>query len=139
MSHYLMTHSSNISNRTSYLEFGPSLKELTNLYFSSFLYYIYRVVGREFRREMEDSLLVNGKGGEKREGLRWVSVCEEVKRLGCLAAPMVAVILSQYLVQVVSLMMVGHLGELALSSTAIAISLSGVSGFSLLVRLFFSI
>ncbi|XP_034700930.1 protein DETOXIFICATION 12-like [Vitis riparia] len=84
---------------------------------------------------MEESLLVTGKGGEKREeeGLRWVLVCEEVKRLGCLAAPMVAVVLSQYLVQVVSVMMVGHLGELALSSTAIAISLSGVSGFSFLL------
>ncbi|KAJ9708320.1 hypothetical protein PVL29_000391 [Vitis rotundifolia] len=84
---------------------------------------------------MEESLLVKGKGGEKREeeGLRWVLVCEEVKRLGCLAAPMVAVVLSQYLVQVVSVMMVGHLGELALSSTAIAISLSGVSGFSFLL------
>ena len=83
---------------------------------------------------MEESLLVKGKGGEKRgEGLRWVLVGEEVKRLGCLAAPMVAVILSQYLLQVISLMMVGHLGELALSSTAIAISLSGVTGFSFLV------
>lgn len=84
---------------------------------------------------MEENLLVKGNGGEKREeeGLRWVLVCEEVKRLGCLAAPMVAVVLSQYLVQVVSVMMVGHLGELALSSTAIAISLSGVSGFSLLL------
>ncbi|CBI26943.3 unnamed protein product, partial [Vitis vinifera] len=46
---------------------------------------------------------------------------------------MVAVILSQYLLQVISLMMVGHLGELALSSTAIAISLSGVTGFSFLL------
>ncbi|XP_034697401.1 protein DETOXIFICATION 12-like [Vitis riparia] len=83
---------------------------------------------------MEESLLVKGKGGEKRgEGLRWVLVGEEVKRLGCLAAPMVAVILSQYLLQVISLMMVGHLGELALSSTAIAISLSGVTGFSFLL------
>lgn len=84
---------------------------------------------------MEESLLVKGNGGEKREeeGSRWVLVCEEVKRLGCLAAPMVSVVLSQYLVQVVSVMMVGHLGELALSSTAIAISLSGVSGFSLLL------
>ncbi|KAK8940076.1 MATE efflux family protein 5 [Platanthera guangdongensis] len=46
---------------------------------------------------------------------------------------MVGVTLSQYLVQVTSSMMVGHLGELALSSAAIATSLSGVTGFSLLV------
>ncbi|XP_031265298.1 protein DETOXIFICATION 12-like isoform X2 [Pistacia vera] len=57
----------------------------------------------------------------------------EVKTLGYLAAPMVSVILSQNLLQVISVMMVGHLGELALSSTAIAISLAGVTGFSLLM------
>ena len=84
-------------------------------------------------------MLVRGKGGEKREeeeeGLRWVLACEEMKKLGCLAAPMVAVVLSQFFIQVVSVMMVGHLGELALSSTAVAISLSSVTGFSLLVSL----
>jgi MATE family multidrug resistance protein len=31
------------------------------------------------------------------------------------------------------MMMVGHLGELALSSAAMALSLSGVTGFSLMV------
>ncbi|MBA0828796.1 hypothetical protein Goarm_013431, partial [Gossypium armourianum] len=45
---------------------------------------------------------------------------------------MVAVTLSQYLLQVISTMMVGHLGELALSSSAITISLAGVTGFSFL-------
>ncbi|MBA0556708.1 hypothetical protein Golob_026787 [Gossypium lobatum] len=49
---------------------------------------------------------------------------------------MVAVTLSQYLLQVISTMMVGHLGELALSSSAIAISLAGVTGFSFLVSQF---
>ncbi|KAK3189566.1 hypothetical protein Dsin_029127 [Dipteronia sinensis] len=57
----------------------------------------------------------------------------EMKRLGVIAGPMVAVTLSQYLLQVISVMMVGHLGELTLSSTAIAISLSGVTGFSVLM------
>ncbi|KAK6134253.1 hypothetical protein DH2020_031989 [Rehmannia glutinosa] len=56
-----------------------------------------------------------------------------MKRLGYLAGPMVAVTLSHYLLQVISLMMVGHLGELSLSSTALAFSLAGVTGFSLLV------
>ncbi|XP_021896178.1 protein DETOXIFICATION 12-like isoform X1 [Carica papaya] len=63
--------------------------------------------------------------------LTWTVFTREVKRLGYLAAPMVAVTLSQFLIQVISIMMVGHLGELALSSTAIAISLCGVTGFSL--------
>lgn len=41
--------------------------------------------------------------------------------------------MSQYLLQVFSMMMVGHLGELYLSSTAIAVSLCGVTGFSLML------
>ncbi|XP_065881739.1 protein DETOXIFICATION 12-like isoform X2 [Euphorbia lathyris] len=58
---------------------------------------------------------------------------KEVEKLGRIAGPMVAVVLSQYLLQVISMMMVGHLDELSLSSTAIAISLSTVTGFSLLM------
>ncbi|XP_050223069.1 protein DETOXIFICATION 12-like [Mercurialis annua] len=70
---------------------------------------------------------------DSRKGLTWPVFTQEVKKLGYVAAPMVAVVLSQYLLQVISMMMVGHLGELALSSTAIATSLSGVTGFSLLL------
>lgn len=57
----------------------------------------------------------------------------EVRRLGYIAGPMVAVNLSQYFLQIISIMMVGHLGQLSLSSTAIAISFCAVSGFSLIV------
>ncbi|KAG6389895.1 hypothetical protein SASPL_151370 [Salvia splendens] len=46
---------------------------------------------------------------------------------------MAAVTLSFFLVTVISLMMVGHLGELALSSTAIAISFTDVTGFSVIL------
>ncbi|KAL2904754.1 Protein DETOXIFICATION 7 [Bienertia sinuspersici] len=49
---------------------------------------------------------------------------------------MVAVVLSQYLLQVISMMMVGHLGQLYLSSAALATSFAGVTGFSLLVCFF---
>ncbi|XP_030499344.2 protein DETOXIFICATION 12-like [Cannabis sativa] len=65
--------------------------------------------------------------------LNWKVFFEEVKRLGFLGGPLVIVVLSQFLLQVISIMMVGHLGELALSSSAIAISLSGVTGFSVLM------
>ncbi|XP_018503238.2 protein DETOXIFICATION 12-like [Pyrus x bretschneideri] len=61
----------------------------------------------------------------------WRSSFQEAKRLCYIAAPMIAVNLSQSLLRVVSMMMVGQLGELALSSASIAISLSGVTGFSL--------
>ncbi|KAK4608566.1 hypothetical protein RGQ29_002106 [Quercus rubra] len=84
---------------------------------------------------MEESLLAKGikeeKGKPETPSLTWVNFTGELKRLGFLAGPMVVVTLSQYLLQVISLMMVGHLGELALSSAAIAISLSAVTGFSL--------
>ncbi|GFZ15944.1 MATE efflux family protein [Actinidia rufa] len=83
---------------------------------------------------MEEGLLVLNEREKEREvrGLTWAVLFQEVKSVGWIAGPMVAVTLSQYLLQVVCTMMVGHLGELSLSSTAIAISLSGVSGVSFL-------
>ncbi|KAI9085578.1 hypothetical protein K1719_032421 [Acacia pycnantha] len=60
---------------------------------------------------------------------RWM---EEMQKGGRIAAPMVAVAVAQYMVQVVSLIMVGHLGQLSLASIAIATSLTNVTGFSLL-------
>lgn len=73
---------------------------------------------------------MDGKWGwmEKR-----IALMEEMKKVGCIAAPMVVVTMLQYLLQVVSVIMVGHLGQLSLSSVAIATSLTNVSGFSVLV------
>ncbi|XAR52474.1 hypothetical protein NMG60_11020576 [Bertholletia excelsa] len=83
---------------------------------------------------MEENLLVKRREETREEGrLTWVVLREEVKRQGLIAAPMVAVTLSQYFLQVVCTMMVGHLGELALSSTAMAVSISSVTGFSVLL------
>ncbi|KAM7275990.1 hypothetical protein ACFE04_017856 [Oxalis oulophora] len=64
---------------------------------------------------------------------RWKSLyLEEVKLISYIAGPMVAVNLSHYFLQVIALMMVGHLhlGDLYLSGTAIAISFCAVTGFS---------
>ncbi|XVF31725.1 hypothetical protein REPUB_Repub17cG0017000 [Reevesia pubescens] len=60
---------------------------------------------------------------------------KELKKVSYMAAPMVVVSVSQYLLQVISLMMVGHIGELALSGIAIATSFTNVTGFSLLFGL----
>jgi MATE family multidrug resistance protein len=88
---------------------------------------------------MEESLLSKGIREDQRRSetpsLTWATFTVELKRLGFLAGPMVTVTLLQYLLHVISMMVVGDLGELALSSTAIAISLSGVTGFSFLVSL----
>ncbi|KAJ6726297.1 PROTEIN DETOXIFICATION [Salix purpurea] len=86
---------------------------------------------------MEESLLPRERD-EKQQGVAVPTptqgvFIQEVKRLGYVAGPMVAVILTQNCLQLISIMMCGHLGELALSSTAIAISLSTVTGFSLMV------
>lgn len=59
-------------------------------------------------------------------------VCEVKKQL-YLAGPLVIGFLLQNMVQMVSVMFVGHLGELELASASLATSFAGVTGFSLLV------
>lgn len=61
------------------------------------------------------------------------NVIEEATKQLWLAGPLIAVSLLQYCLQVISIMFVGHLGELALSSASIASSFASVSGFSVLV------
>ncbi|XWS47597.1 hypothetical protein CRYUN_Cryun14cG0165800 [Craigia yunnanensis] len=79
---------------------------------------------------MEEALL-DGKEEEKWQ-ITWSGFGEELKKVSYMAVPMVAVTVSQYLLQVISVMMVGHLGELALSGIAIGSSFANVTGFSLI-------
>ncbi|WCJ33246.1 MATE efflux family protein [Euphorbia peplus] len=90
-------------------------------------------MGDEERNMKETPLLENIRDENSVGVVKWPVFVAEVKKLGLIAAPMVAVIMSQYLLQVISMMMVGHISELALSSSAIAVSLAGVTGFSLLM------
>ncbi|XP_010680606.2 protein DETOXIFICATION 16 isoform X2 [Beta vulgaris subsp. vulgaris] len=62
-------------------------------------------------------------------------VLDEAKRQICLAGPLIAVTILQYLVQVISVMFVGHLGELPLSSASLATSFASVTGFYVLLGL----
>ncbi|XP_024021593.1 protein DETOXIFICATION 14-like isoform X2 [Morus notabilis] len=80
------------------------------------------------RERERDETLSDGFFG----GITFSVLVEEVKQLGYITGPMVAVNLSLYFLQIISIMMVGHLGTLSLSSTAIAISFCAVCGFSLL-------
>lgn len=57
----------------------------------------------------------------------------EVRKQLYIAGPMVCVALLQYLLIVVSVMFVGHLGELELASASIAASFAGVTGTSLII------
>ncbi|XP_015895584.3 protein DETOXIFICATION 14-like [Ziziphus jujuba] len=85
----------------------------------------------EAAESMEKGLLNKG-GDDFVCKTKWFVFVEEVQRLGYIAGPMVAVNLSHYFLQIISLMMVGHLGSLFLSSTSISVSFCAVSGFSLL-------
>lgn len=60
---------------------------------------------------------------------------KEVKKQVWLAGPLISVGILQYSLQVISLMFVGHLGELALSAASLATSFATVTSFTLLVRL----
>ncbi|KAK9080119.1 hypothetical protein SSX86_001794 [Deinandra increscens subsp. villosa] len=63
---------------------------------------------------------------------RWGGFGGEVKHVSVIAAPMVVVAVSQYLMQMVVVVMVGHVDQLSLSSVAIATSITNITGFSLL-------
>ncbi|XAR50239.1 hypothetical protein NMG60_11004509 [Bertholletia excelsa] len=58
---------------------------------------------------------------------------EELKKQVKLAGPLVVVSFLQYSLQMISVMFIGHLGELSLSSASLAISFAEVTGFSFLM------
>ena len=68
---------------------------------------------------------------------RRAEVKTEVKKQLWLAGPMIAGSLLQNVIQMISVMFVGHLGELSLSGASMASSFAGVTGYSLLVNLQF--
>ncbi|XP_065850768.1 protein DETOXIFICATION 16-like [Euphorbia lathyris] len=67
-----------------------------------------------------------------REKIKKEEIKEEAKKQVKLAGGLVCVNLFTYMIQVISVMFVGHLGELPLSSASIATSFASVTGFSLL-------
>lgn len=82
---------------------------------------------------MEEELLVSV--NKESEICKWDRFFQEMKRMSYIAMPMVLVTVSQNLLRVISMMMVGHLGELSLSGAAVATSLTNVTGFSLMFGL----
>ncbi|XP_061374562.1 protein DETOXIFICATION 16-like [Gastrolobium bilobum] len=60
-------------------------------------------------------------------------VFEEVKKQLWLAGPLISVGLLNFCIQIISVMFVGHLGELALSGASMATSFCSVTGISLLL------
>ncbi|KAG5528010.1 hypothetical protein RHGRI_028816 [Rhododendron griersonianum] len=75
----------------------------------------------------EEALFVLPEENERKVVGKWKEFVGEMKKVGSIATPMVVVTVSQYLLQVVSMSMAGHLGEISLSSTAIATSFTNYS------------
>ncbi|KAE8652470.1 hypothetical protein Csa_013463 [Cucumis sativus] len=67
------------------------------------------------------------------ENIRRKLIAEEVKKQLWLAGPLILVSLLQYCLQMISIMFVGHLGELPLSGASMAVSFTSVTGFTVLL------
>nr|XP_048323493.1 protein DETOXIFICATION 16-like isoform X3 [Ziziphus jujuba var. spinosa] len=70
---------------------------------------------------------------QSRKRLSKDEIVAEVKKQLLLAGPLVFVNILIFSLQVISVMFVGHLGELALSGASLATSFASVTGFSLLI------
>ncbi|KAJ6672658.1 MULTIDRUG RESISTANCE PROTEIN [Salix viminalis] len=75
---------------------------------------------------------VDEKGSQER-GISKKEILEEVKKQLWLSGPLISVSLLQYCIQMISVMFVGHLGELSLAGASMATSFATVTGFSLLM------
>ena len=87
----------------------------------------------------EENGLGNGRDRIHEKGIRRKEILEEVKKQLWLAGPLISVSILQFCLQMISVMFVGHLGELSLSGASMATSFSSVTGFSLLVSWIFSV
>ncbi|BAT10427.1 Os10g0344000 [Oryza sativa Japonica Group] len=86
---------------------------------------------------VEEPLLAIRRGGDGEDeamASTAAAAAAEVKRLLRLAGPLMASFVLRNSVQMVSVMFVGHLGELQLAGSSLAASLANVTGFSFLVR-----
>ncbi|XP_056166315.1 protein DETOXIFICATION 16-like [Syzygium oleosum] len=90
----------------------------------------------EQNQHLESPLLAvsqEKKASEPRNGFEKEEIFSEMKQQLSLAGPLVSLNLMIYCLQVISVMFVGHLGELALSGASMATSFASVTGFSLLI------
>ncbi|XP_057974200.1 protein DETOXIFICATION 16-like isoform X2 [Malania oleifera] len=74
----------------------------------------------------------SGFNGEKNKKRR-EEIVEEVKKQLRLAGPLISISLLQYFLKMISVMFVGHFGELALSGASMATSFTTMTGCSLLM------
>ena len=89
--------------------------------------------GEDKKPSLESPLISQEAVFHSRNGAKREEILGEVKKQLKLAGPLVSVNLLLYSLQVISVMFVGHLGELALSGACMATSFASVTGFSLMV------
>ncbi|KAI9120155.1 hypothetical protein K1719_008803 [Acacia pycnantha] len=82
---------------------------------------------------MEESLIAKDIEEKPERLITWQTWSQEVKTIACIAGPVIPVLSSQLFLQIIAIMIAGHLDELSLSGTALAISIATVTGFSFLV------
>ncbi|OEL12932.1 Protein DETOXIFICATION 16 [Dichanthelium oligosanthes] len=85
-----------------------------------------------FVQQLGERIMDEGIDTEKTDEVGEGLVVTEVRKQLYLAGPLIASWLLQNFVRMISIMFIGHLGELALSSASIATSFASVTGFSLL-------
>ena len=91
--------------------------------------------GEDQKPSLESPLISQESVSETRSGAKREEILSEVKLQLKLAGPPVLFNLLLFGLQVISVMFVGHLGELALSGASMATSFASVTGFSLLVTI----
>ncbi|KAK8714637.1 hypothetical protein V6N13_041988 [Hibiscus sabdariffa] len=85
-----------------------------------------------FSSSMEDAAGFNGENS-KYKGVGKEEMIEEVKKQLWLSAPLIGESLLLYCLQLISVMFVGHLGAIALSSASLATSFAAILAFNLLM------
>ncbi|XP_038685585.1 protein DETOXIFICATION 16-like [Tripterygium wilfordii] len=90
---------------------------------------------QDSKSKLESPLIATSESGVEHGGksLRKAEILTELKQQTQLAAPLVIVNFVQYSLQMMSIMFVGRLGELSLSSASMATSFAGVTGFSFML------
>ncbi|KAH6784651.1 MATE efflux family protein [Perilla frutescens var. hirtella] len=66
----------------------------------------------------------------KQYSSKWRTVAGELSRVILIALPMIVVTITQYILRVSPMFMLGHLGQLSLSAASLATSFCNVTGFS---------
>ncbi|KAH9614762.1 hypothetical protein KSS87_008800 [Heliosperma pusillum] len=83
--------------------------------------------------EAKEANMEENVAGETTNSISKAEVLEEAKKQFRLAGPLIAVSILQFCVQLISIMFVGHLGQLPLSSASLGTSFASVTGFYVLL------